>query len=116
MSLQESIDQFIEVRGYISKWRLIGSLTEEAGEVQGAFNKMMDGHRSKPKTIDDVIGELIQLTGNCFLVARHYGIDVETLLREAAKFLDDKRAMILIDGWTPDDQLECGQETNPGKR
>jgi len=116
MTLRDAIDEFKDARGPIPSWRIIGMLTEEAGEVQGAFNKWMDGNKGKPKTRDDVIEELVQLTGNCFLAADYYGLTIESIMLEAACFFREKAAQIRADGWTPDDQLELGQETNPDKR
>jgi len=104
MSLQESVNGFQEVRHYYPMWRAVGMLTEEAGEVSGAFNKWMDGNKRKPKTEDDVLLELVQLTGCCFLVADKLHVEVDAMLELAAKFLDDKRAQIIEDGWTPEDQ------------
>lgn len=112
MTLQDAVDRFRKIRGNIPEWRVISMLTEEAGEVQGAFNKMMDGNKRKPKTQADVIEELVQLTGCCFLAASYYDIPVENLMYSAGLFLDDKRKQILQDRWKPDDQMGCNEKTD----
>lgn len=71
-------------------WRIVAMLTEEAGEVQGAFNKWQSGHRKKPKTKQDVIEELIQLTACCYLAALHFAISPYLLNQRVNMFLDDK--------------------------
>lgn len=104
MSLQDAVNEFIEARDPIPAWRVISMLTEEAGEVQGAFNKWQDGNKRKPRDQTDVYEELVQLTGCCFVAAQCYGFDVDMLMREAACFLREKVAQVKSDGWTPDDQ------------
>ena len=106
MSLQDAVNEFYTVR-FLNResWRVISMLTEEAGEVQGAFNKWMDGNKRKPKTEADVIEELVQLTGCCFLAGKHYDIPVENLMLSAAVFLREKTAQIQADRWTPHDKL-----------
>lgn len=90
MSLQEAVDNCYDAVGNRAAWRFISALTEEAGEVQGAFNKMMDGNKRKPKTENDVMEELIQLTANCFMTAKHYGFTVEEMLFYVDHFLGGK--------------------------
>lgn len=105
MSLQDAVEEFWEIRGDTKEWRVIAMLTEEAGEVQGAFNKWQDGNKSKPRSEADVIEELVQLTGCCFLAGQYYGIDVEELAANATGFLNEKIKQIRVDGWTPEDQI-----------
>jgi hypothetical protein len=40
--------------------RMIGMITEEAGEVSGAYNKWIDDRKDKPKTVNDIIDETVQ--------------------------------------------------------
>jgi hypothetical protein len=116
MGLQDAVNEFYDIREPMPQWRIISMLTEEAGEVQGAFNKWQDGNKRKPKAEKDVIEELVQLTGCCFVAARNYGLNVEDLMLEATCFLREKVAQIRADGWSPDDQLGYGQEAYPDPR
>lgn len=106
MTLQHAVNEFCTVRNPMPQWRVISMLTEEAGEVQGAFNKWKDGNRRKPKTQADVIEELVQLTGCCFIAAAQYGFSVEDLLWEASCFVREKSAQIIADEWSPEDQVD----------
>lgn len=105
MSLQDAVEDFLAARGPLSAWRVISMLTEEAGEVQGAFNKWQDGNKRKPKTEADVVEELVQLAGCCFIAGQYYGFDVEELEAKATSFLREKITQIRVDGWTPEDQI-----------
>lgn len=69
---------------------MVAALTEEAGEVQGAFNKWQDGNIRKPKDITDVIEETTQLLACCLLLGHHWGINAENMLHRMDLFLADK--------------------------
>lgn len=109
MSLQESVDDLYELFRNRSEWRFIAMLTEEAGEVQGAYNKMVDGNIRKPKTREDVVEELAQLTGCCFLAAKNLGLKTDEILSQADFFLQGKKKQIIDDR----KQMVFGQENNP---
>ena len=113
MSLQDAVNEFLDIRHPIPEWRVISMLTEEAGEVQGAFNKWQDGNKRKPRNEADVIEELVQLTGCCFVAAKYYDIPVENLIHSAEVFLHEKITQIEADGWTSDDQMGSNPERYP---
>lgn len=91
---QQSLDALYP---YLNRadWRIIGAVTEEAGEVQGAYNKMMDGREDKPKNEDDIIQETTQLLACCLIVGKHYGYGIESMMRSARRFMVTKRVQLM---------------------
>jgi hypothetical protein len=79
-------------------WRIVAMLTEEAGEVQGAFNKMSSaaaGFRQHTvKGLDDVRDEITQLLAVTFLAGIHFGVAPADLLERARMFAQRKAAYL----------------------
>lgn len=84
--LIENLYQFLNT----ADWRIVAMTTEEAGEVQGAFNKWQDGNTRKPKDAADVLEETVQLLACCLILGHHWGVDSEEMLRRADQFLAGK--------------------------
>lgn len=70
--------------------RIIGALTEEAGEVQGSWNKISDGRKDKPKTVDDILEETCQLIACCMIVGKHFGRTTDQMLYMSWQFMTEK--------------------------
>ena len=71
--------------------RYARAVAEEGGEVLGAYNKWQDKRTDKPKGPDDIMHEMAQVIGCCFLVALHLGCTPEELLERTHRFMEDKR-------------------------
>jgi phosphoribosyl-ATP pyrophosphohydrolase len=70
--------------------RYVRAVAEEAGEVVGAFNKWTDGRTDKEKGPKDIIQEMAQLIGCCFLVMRKLGFYPTDLLKDVNSFMAEK--------------------------
>lgn len=75
---------------------IIGMLTEEAGEVQGAYNKArrMNVPSNKRTYTDDIVEELIQLYACALLAGHHYGFSSEQMNELAIRFMQKKESQI----------------------
>ena len=93
-SIQQALDELYPNLNR-ANWRVIAAVTEEAGEVQGAYNKMMDGRKDKPKTENDVIAETMQLIACCLIVGKHYGLSVDYMMNGAKNFMSIKRRQLI---------------------
>jgi NTP pyrophosphatase (non-canonical NTP hydrolase) len=71
-------------------WRMVGAITEEAGEVQGAFNKWADKRIDKPKNVRDVMEETAQLIACGFMLAYHFDMSPDTMLEKVTAFIQRK--------------------------
>jgi hypothetical protein len=80
--------------------RYIRAISEEAGEVSGAYNKWTDRRTDKPKGPDDVMHEMAQTIGCCFLAALHLGHDPAELLERTHRFMRDKAAGLGTEAYT----------------
>lgn len=75
-------------------WRIIGAITEEAGEIQGAFNKWQGDTASKIKTKEDVIEETVQCMACCIILLYHYKITSGEAYSKVIDFMYSKAAQI----------------------
>jgi len=80
--------------------RYVDAIAEEAGEVMGAYNKWQDGRTDKPKGPDDIMAEMAQVIGCCFLAALHLGHNPAELLERTHRFMRDKAAGVNGEGYT----------------
>lgn len=74
--------------------RWFRAISEEAGEVVGAFNKWEDGNTLKPKGPADILEESGQLLGCLVAAMGRLGFSFEDLLSETDRFLVTKKAVI----------------------
>jgi hypothetical protein len=70
--------------------RNVRAIAEEAGEVLGAYNKMTDGRTDKPRTAGDIMHEMAQTIGMCFVTALDLGYSPEELLARTERFMHEK--------------------------
>lgn len=100
MSQEQVWDSMTELYPLLNRaqWRIIGMITEEAGELQGAFNKWQDGLEGFPhknsKGYWDVLEELIQVIACGLLAAHHFGITEDELWAKVNYFYVQKRIQI----------------------
>jgi hypothetical protein len=74
--------------------RWFRAISEEAGEVVGAFNKWQDGNTLKPRGPADVLEESGQLLGCLVAAMGRLGFSFGDLLGETDRFLVAKAAAI----------------------
>jgi len=94
MDIQDRIDEFGRLWPDRPTERWIRAIGEEAGEVIGAFNKWDDGYTHKPKTREDVLEEMAQLTGCVFFTAYRLGVPFADFLTMTDDFLAAKARQI----------------------
>lgn len=80
--------------------RYARAVAEEGGEVLGAYNKMDDGRTDKPKDPGDIMHEMAQVIGCCFLLALNLGFTPEQLLQRTDRFLTEKRLGLGDEGYS----------------
>ncbi len=76
----------------IERWML--AIAEESGEVIGAFNKWHNGYKTTPKTREDLLEEMSQLTACLFLTAYKLQVSPAELLGMTGDFMAAKAAQI----------------------
>src|SRR5215471_7325782 len=80
--------------------RDVRAIAEEAGEVLGEYNKMTDGRTDKPKTADDIVHEMAQTIGMCFVTALELGHSPMTLLARVEQFMYEKARKIGVEHYS----------------
>lgn len=95
MSLDEAMKGFCELFPDRDTERWIRAVAEEAGEVVGAFNKWHDGNKIKPKSLADVVEEMVQLYSVLLLAASKLGVHHQRMEMEAEAFLNHKAEQIM---------------------
>jgi hypothetical protein len=75
--------------------RFFLGIGEEAGEVQGAYNKWCEKRTDKPHTVENVLEEMGQLVGCVFLAAYRIGYTDREILALCDEWLVTKRQEIL---------------------
>lgn len=70
--------------------RYLRGVAEEAGEVMGAYNKMVDGREDKPKDTEDILQEMAQLITCCLLAARKFDYGTYKVMTAVSEFVTDK--------------------------
>lgn len=74
--------------------RFLLGIMEEAGEVAGAWNKLIDKRSDKPMTLADVTEELSQLLACCILFGISIGVNPSDLLDQSRQFAIQKTEAI----------------------
>jgi NTP pyrophosphatase (non-canonical NTP hydrolase) len=92
--LEQAVKDLASVFPERNTERWIRAVAEEAGEVVGAYNKLTDGNKVKPKTVSDVIEELVQLYAVILMTADALGVHPDRMEVEAETFLMRKAEQI----------------------
>lgn len=92
------------------------AIAEEAGEVIGAFNKWHNGYKTTPKTREDVLEEMSQLTACLFLTASRLQVNPAELLDMTGGFMAAKGQQIrkIRRGYTSTDTKDGAMNESEG--